>query len=212
MPTQREKPIIFSSQMVQAILDGRKTQTRRVIIPQEFVEMDDDGELIYVHSPKCPNFCDYACGGRLGYSKYGKPGDRLWVREAIHRHIPLGATYTADLTAVMGSGPTGSSLYGRAQIPWLWKRDYLTARFMPRWASRITLEITKVRVERVNDISEDDAFAEGIDAPRTGKSPIGEPAEAIYEYMRLWDVLNFNRGYSWQSNPFVWVLEFKRCN
>src|SRR3990167_5786509 len=103
IPNTKEHPILFSSSSITAILEGFKTQTRRMIKPEPVLTFRN---------------CPY------------KVGMRLWVREGIRRHFPLGATYTSDLTPVMGKGPTGVSLYGRAQVTWLWKRNYLAARFM----------------------------------------------------------------------------------
>ena len=172
IPNTKEHPILFSSSSITAILEGCKTQTRRII-------------RTHAVRSSCP---------------YGQAGDLLWVIEGIRRHFPLGATYTSDLTPVMGKGPTGVSLYGRAQVTWHWKRNYLAARFMPRWASRIMLEIVRVRVERLQDISEVDAKAEGVTAASSARE----------SYQTLWDQINKKRGWAWECNPWVWVIEFKK--
>ena len=215
----KERPIIFSGEMVRAILESRKTMTRRVIQPQPPTDeraepwtWDIDGK-----------FPRYALGWRddediccAAICRYGQPGDRLWVREGIRRHFPLEATYTADLTPVMGKGPTGSSLYGRAQVAWLWKRDYLPARFMPRWSSRINLEITSVRVERLQEISEADAIAEGISEWTKTHGFAGNfdgrvlITDWVLTFADMWESINAKRGHPWESNPFVWVIKFRR--
>ena len=170
--TIRERPIIFSGEMVRAILDGRKTQTRRVIKPQR----------------------DYCC-------LYGKPGDRLWVRE----------------TWCLGDDLDGNeAIYFRADAPpgdYIWSPSI----HMHREASRITLEVTDVRVERVQEISADDAEAEGIPTHvvehtfRKCYRGAGERAAKRIEYFsRLWDNLNAKRGYGWDANPWVWVVAFRR--
>ncbi len=213
----KEKPILFSSEMVRAILEGRKTQTRRVIKHgKHFVTQCKT----YQHHPGggwwgTDGVLD-APGCDIGFTcPYGEPGDRLWVRETwatvdtydpfSPSEIPCGSKrwpivwYAAD----PGAG-------GLHQTTCQWVGKVRPSIFMPRWASRITLEVVNVRVERVQEISEDDAFAEGIEVPRTGPTEFGEPAEAVYQYMRLWDSINAKRGYPWSSNPWVWVVEWPR--
>ncbi len=207
----KEYPIIFSGEMVRAILDGRKTQTRRLNGLKE-INLDPnywrcerilpDGMAIWngghgfdIDKIKCP---------------YGIPGDRLWVRETWAHMLDFGYStgnyfYRASYT---NGGP-----YDDVQK---WKPSI----FMPRAASRITLEVTDVRVKLVQDISEDDARAEGTDwdmahecndwspsynDPDSGGYPAWVPAFEI-----LWDSINAKRGYGWDSNPWVWVVTFKR--
>jgi hypothetical protein len=186
--------------MVLAILEGRKTQTRRVMKPQPVHYPDADvgwwgpDGFVDVHECACP---------------YGYPGDVLYVKEALRRHhgSPFdGGTYCADLTPVIGDD--AHKCLGRSV--WQWQRDYLPGMFCPRWASRITLEITDISAERLQDISPEDAIAEGVECPYTTPSECEEPSEAIYEYMRIWDYLNAKRGYSWQSNAWVWAITFRR--
>lgn len=174
----KERPILFSGEMVRAILEGRKTMTRRVIKP--FVPIID--------------FCPY-----------GKTSDRLWVRETF-AHVSSWSHYNR-------LAPNSKWLY-RADKEWpvsRWKPSI----FMPRLASRITLEITGVRVEQVRDISENDASAEGLqdwypDPQKPNPYPNGGPYTNIQRFAALWDSINKKRGYGWDSNPWVWVIEFKR--
>lgn len=184
----KERPILFSGEMVRAILDGRKTQTRRVIKPQP-PESVSEGYTTYF----CP---------------YGIPGDRLWVRETFAPRLDVDpitelararhyAMYKAD-----GGDP-------HDPMHWHPYDKWIPSIFMPRWASRITLEITNVRVERVQDISVSECRAEGI--PQASfSSQTDRDAQVHGEFMQLWDSINAKRGYSWESNPWVWVIEFKR--
>ncbi len=187
----KERPIIFSGEMVRAILERRKTQTRRVIKPQPL------SEISY------RDYCAVVDGKKI-FCPYGQPGDRLWVKETLHRFdidlhsTMIGATYDADLTAVIGQGPQGSWC-GRA-LGWPWKHDTLPSIHMPRWASRITLEITGVKVERLQDITVGDAINEGF----------GRYGFPIDGFEMIWDRLNAKRGYVWDVNPWVWVIEFKK--
>ncbi len=126
---------------------------------------------------------------------YGQPGDRLWVRETHALNVPGcddGVSYRADHNDPRGDGPAH---------PMEWRPSI----HMKREHSRINLEVTGVRVERVQDITEADARAEGVtadDEPRGG-------AYWVTKFARLWDSINAKRGYSWESNPWVWVVEFK---
>jgi hypothetical protein len=187
----KERPILFSGAMVRAILSGAKTQTRRIVKPQ----------------PEC---CD------IRDSPYHK-GMRLWVREAwnflgtdMMRHGRTHSTqdgvvkYLAD-----GERRTINTKWRNVEVWMARKPQSRPSIHMPRWASRITLEITSVRVERLQAISEADAAAEGCD----GNCPIGHlPAymkgPLSYHYAQLWESIN-GPG-SWEANPWVWVVEFRR--
>jgi hypothetical protein len=135
-------------------------------------------------------------------SRYGGIGDHLWVREALRRcqdsegSKPL-ALYDCDRTQVYDAG---------YPVEWHWKPSVLTARYMPRWASRITLEVTGLRVERLQDISENDAKSEGVP-----QCPAHWKTETPYrkEFERVWNHINAKR-YPWELNPWVWVISFKQ--
>lgn len=192
-----ERPILFSGPMVRAILEGRKTQTRRVIEPQP-------QKLNAAEFKWRDGLCDL--DWMLNHCRYGQPGDRLWVREAFCNY-GSGPVFRADVKDGSG-GP--------------WK----PAIHMPRSVSRIELEVVGVRVERVQQISEEDAQAEGTVIHENPKCGIGlgrhmyaySPGNhheweltATQAYCRLWDSINADRGYSWEKNPWVWVIEFKRA-
>lgn len=177
----KERPIIFSGPMVRAILDGRKTQTRRAVKPQP----------LWVASPGVPfKTMDADPKGTIN-CPYGQPGDRLWVRESIHVMQPR------------HDGDTGSVLY-RADGHGDWIGKWHPSIHMPRWASRITLEVVSVRVERLNGISEKDAKAEGYKS----QSIMENPDAGRLWFRDLWQ--SINAPGSWAENPWVWVVEFKR--
>ena len=243
----KERPILFNSEMVRAILDGRKTQTRRIWKMPSWAEWDlqEGGEKSGNLIPKDPkngawySVDEVAC-------PYGETGDRLWVREtwrigawdcetggiAVDYRADESARrewinieygddgeefdrYVADsiqdcIDAGFECDADGGYRWEPGQSPCRWRSSI----HMPRWASRIQLEITGIRVERLQDISEADAMAEGIDAALcaelTTKSPwvgICAPA-AVHAYAALWESIN-GTG-SWDANPWVWVIEFCR--
>ncbi|HCL3994841.1 TPA: hypothetical protein N2B70_001863 [Pseudomonas aeruginosa] len=200
--TPRERPILFNDQMVRAILDGRKTVTRRIVKPQPSLPTthwwpsNGRGPQWMADGPS------EATGGTRqtwGWKEcpFGKPGDRLWVRETF-ADIGCRLTYRADLY-------DGAHCMVKKWIPSI---------HMPRSASRVLLEITAVRVERLQDISEEQALAEGVrgepcDHARQACSDIGcwgDTAKGAFGF--LWESLN-GEG-SWAANPWVWVVEFKR--
>lgn len=191
-----ERPILFSAPMVRAILAGTKTQTRRVIKPQPpsncVRPMAYEGTWTWeymrhgVHlGPDCP---------------YGKPGDTLWVRETwglmglggvAARPTPLfkpGLVFAADST----------------ERPLRWRSSI----HMPRWASRISLRVTSVRVERVQDISEEDAIAEGVEGYDPEACWNAGTRSARMVFRDLW--VSINGAESWEANPWVWVVGFER--
>lgn len=196
MPTQKikERPVLFSTPMVQAILAGRKTMTRRVVKHQDCVEFDKEG-AIYVHHPKCPSYCEYGCNGAgFGTSRYGIPGDHLWVRETWAK-------------GWYGDKKDGELVVYRAdeeQCGTKWKSPY----HMFRKDSRITLEITDVGVEKVTDITEGDCNKEGVYID--GTSSMGHIFTAVEHFAALWDFIN-GKKYPWSSNPWCWVIEFKKA-
>ena len=208
----RERPILFSDPMVRAILDGTKTQTRRVV-KHKIIGPNPPTGIFDWHHPRTDEWMGAHGGGiKFGLTNaarlcpYGQPGDRLWVREAWRTspdanaipprdlHDSCVITYEADDGAIAGWG------------------KYRPGMFMPRWASRITLEIVGVRVERLQDISDSDAFAEGVEKTSYGchkHAPGGHGCMTGRDgYRELWESIN-GPG-SWDANPFVWVVEFKR--
>lgn len=195
----KERPILFSGEMVRAILDGRKTQTRRIVKDSETdsriywnpIVVNEYGGWVNEHGSPRP-------------CRYGQPGDRLWVRE----------TWSQD-----GRGGTDAegrdAVYYRADFPHpdVWEGFWKPSIHMPRWASRITLEVTSVRVTRLQEISDKDARAEGCPGwyhesyPDQGEPDAKRPTE---EFAELWE--SINGAGSWDLNPWVWVIEFKRID
>lgn len=175
----KERPILFSAPMVRAILAGTKTQTRRVVKPQPAGPWAAPGKTA------CP---------------YGLPGDRLWVKETIRKtgEYPGGystSEYVADGTPTVADA-------------WPWQRRTLVSIHCPRGLSRITLEVTGVRVERLQDISHADADAEGCRGRRSADPALGFTITPRERFNALWEQIN--GAASWAANPWVWVVEFKR--
>ncbi len=205
----KEQPILFSGPMVRAILEGRKTQTRRVakIKPAyatDTIRPDGKGWLVE-HWPKCER--EMQNFGRVDTVEcpYGQRGDRLWVRETFAPH---------DTQALREKDV--SHIYYRADDGAIHESDgpWKPSIFMPRWASRITLEITAVRAQRVQDIDYKDCEAEGLfHAARAVWSCPGTDeifTEGYRGYKWLWDSINAERGFGWYKNPWVWAITFKR--
>ncbi len=221
MTAIKERPILFTGEMVRAILDGRKTQTRRAIKQQPphqpfqlageisrdwFVDNRDDRrplpDVLGYWRKKCP---------------YGQPYERLWVRETWGT-VPMrkvGSCACRDDEIIFKASdcclPYDDQYIGK------WKPSI----YMPRWASRILLEITDIRVERLNDISESDATEEGFypvchfHDEMDDQGQLQEvfdytetPVEAVFA--ETWDRINEKRGFGWAENPLVWVVEFER--
>lgn len=220
----KERPILFSAPMVRGLLDGSKTQTRRVITPQP-----TSGPLGHVRYSRAASRRDRRTSsvsgnptlawwqkGMADMCPYGRVGDRLWVREThakVDDNDALRVLYRAD-SMFDASNP--------ADISWQWTPSI----FMPRWASRITLEITDVRVQRLQEISEADALEEGVMRWRSGWSETekalaflrgGEAREACGAdsgvaqrlYYLLWQEINEKRA-PWSQNDWVWVISFNR--
>ncbi|NMZ25065.1 hypothetical protein HBO02_21845 [Pseudomonas proteolytica] len=226
MPEIKERPILFSAPMVRAILEGRKTVTRRVMKSQP-----DADATITVES------YNVAVTNRHGYQEagpeifgawwratesgckcpYGKPGDRLWVRETWycdHFEVMRGPYLKPDDLDIRKAIQDGTLAYGADGLaPYeqeqpTWKPSI----HMPHWASRILLEITGVRVERLQDISGDQAEAEGVDAAMCQQFLETSPSRylckeaVIHGFAGLWNSI----GGNWDASPWVWVVEFKR--
>lgn len=200
--TVKERPILFSGAMVRAILEGKKAQTRRVITPQPWWPSEAAPDAI---SDMCPGFIDGA--GVAHRCPYGQPGDRLWVRETWRVGSADRNTIWYRDNGVRVLADAAENLAGKF-LGDKWRPSIL----MFRWASRLTLEVTDVRVERLQDISEADAREEGIPPKYCDGSGCTCEQDVIGEYAELWDALNASRGYGWDVNPFVWVLTFRRLN
>lgn len=192
----KEHPIIFSADMVKAILEGRKTQTRRVVKPQ-FLDVYGEARQKAQGTPMQKHYeLERPC-------PYGQVGDRLWVREAF-RGEDGKVIYAADVGVDFS---TRAGYYGHAYKPSI---------HMPRWASRINLEITAIRVERLQEIDSWDCIYEGIAQKRYNEHlhlMIDKSnTELIEDFRILWDSLNAKRGYGWEVDPWVWVIEFRRID
>lgn len=210
----RERPILFKGEMVRAILEGRKTQTRRLprFTPSGRVKEVGGHREWHPGDPDAFHACPY-----------GLPGDRLWVKEtfALSCRDPEAlerdpkdpadwddAVYRAD-AEVLGEWEhyDEDGTWTRISPPWK------PSIHMPRWASRITLDVTGVRLERLQDISEEDILSEGVDVARVSEWT-GVPWSSmptLHDAWRvLWDSINRKRA-PWASNPYVWVIEFARA-
>jgi hypothetical protein len=199
----KARPILFSTPMVQALLAGQKTQTRRIVKPQPSV--GDCWRRWVVESTHKPHegCASWAKDHRAGpmpealhaRCPYGKLGDVLWVKERLIAgpYETSGRYFSDGLQACDG---------------WPWKRKSLPSIHMPRGLSRLTLEIAGVRVERLHDISREDAAAEGVPHTRWQANGLvyGRIGPIQQEYGRLWESINGKD--SWAANPWVWVLEF----
>lgn len=231
----KERPILFSAPMVRALLDGSKTQTRRVIKPHPrddaFCLLDhgegwwpyrsEDGESANVDNMEYPFVCPY-----------GQPGDRLWVRETWQGPLfddKQDHLYREDPTPFQNPQHCVYAADGGDAPEFMTMDDELVCRWRPsihmnRWASRILLEVVSVRVERLNDCSKSDALAEGIhsyehfwrDCEYSIPDIAYEPVKGariryscpVQAYQALWE--SINGAGSWDANPWVWVVEFKR--
>ncbi|MBT9268532.1 hypothetical protein KKQ10_27010 [Pseudomonas sp. MG-9] len=200
-PQSKERPILFSAPMVRAILDGRKTVTRRPVKGLGLQWLDD-------FKP------EYVADAANSLCPYGKPGDQLWVRETWycdHNDVMRGPYLKPDDLDVSEARDDGTLVYAadgltpyEADQP-VWKPSI----HMPRWACRILLEITDVRVERLQDISRADIRAEGLQCP---PELAGDNVSPNYRdwYPAAWKELWNSTGGDWDANPWVWVVEFKR--
>lgn len=218
----KERPILFNGEMVRALLGGRKTQTRRIVKPQptlpvshfrcvghevatgrgDWQACDKSGNPVHAF-PGIPG-----CVTEIAKCPYGQPGDRLWVREA-HAIVPRTAyAQSAGVDQVLKPGDDHDAAVFREG----WERckpgRWRPSIHMPRWASRILLEVTTVHVERLQDISPNDCIEEGV--WRVEDKEIGRGIEAVNAYRAAWEAINGHD--SWVANPWVWVIEFKRIN
>ena len=224
----KERPILFSAPMVRALLDGSKTQTRRAVkLPHKnplgvWEPFDWGGENggCDKHGNTAPaqQTIAHTRTGDIIACPYGQPGDRLWVRETWNSSGLNWRKPIRDMRKVLGPVHYSADPEHGGWMPY-WG-PMKPSIHMPRWASRITLEITRVRVERLQDISEADAMAEGIERQEDGlgwkRGPISgdHPNTATrtafprLAYHSLWE--SINGPDSWATNPWVWAIEFKR--
>lgn len=194
-----EKPILFSAPMIRAILEGRKTMTRRVVDPDLWDCLEDGrpSTAQYIETDDTP------MGGvpAIRFCPHGVPGDRLWVRENFYVQPDIWAQHH-DKQPIHYAASTR-----REEV-----EDYVCkpSIHMPRWASRMTLDLSAVRVERLHDITEADAIAEGCDHKTqylNGTVFEGTPS-CRNDYANLWNDINKKRGFGWDMNPWVWVETF----
>jgi hypothetical protein len=205
----KARPILFNPAMVQAERDGRKTQTRRCVVPRH--------KGVYVEQDRCP---------------YGAPGDQLWVREQYYQRghwEPVEGVKTKTGLQKWKFIPESDEVIFEAPESFRTRRDKLSpesatwhrrlGRFMPRRYSRTLLEVVSVRVERIQDISEEDARAEGVSCWVCGNPSIATSQESCCyggqnardSLAVLWDSINGDKpGRAWADNPCVWVVEFRR--
>lgn len=222
----KARPLLMCGDMVRATLEERKTQTRRIVKPRIAELLDglgnppgdeagSDVDICYVRDQErvgddgrkyrytglLASIGEYPEEGFVEVEcPYGAPGDLLWVRETFGWHEGI-------LVMRADCGPIHEATTK-------WKPSI----FMPRWASRITLEITRIRVERLQEISEEDAKAEGVtedketcDHKRYSCEEVGCLGPGFRApYMELWESLNAKRGFGWKANPWVWVVEFRK--
>lgn len=215
----KERPIIFSAPMVRAVLEGRKTQTRRVVKPQPA----SDGVGLSQHPifGLCAVTREIDGSTRWLACPYGVPGDRLWVRETMTQRPMmglLGEPTNAIVAAYKADDEDCVEELGFNLAPWWRGKGDLSAIHMPRNRARLLLEITTIRAERLQDISASDAQAEGVKPIPCGACIGGEcirqgpycehyMAGHIEAYQRLWN--DINGAGSWDANPWVWVVEFR---
>jgi hypothetical protein len=196
----KERPILFNGDMVRAILEGRKTQTRRPIknLP-ECAILDTKRDLKF----QDPHMAEWLL--KTLKCPFGQPGDRLWVRETWCRVTRLNDCYSKHSNLCGGVDSWDYYKADEKSLPagFNWKPSI----HMPREASRIILKIDEIRVERVQDIAEDDAEAEGTPA-RPDIACAGTSARIAFA--EVWDSIYFKQGADWQKNPLVWVVKFHR--
>lgn len=222
----KERPISFSAPMVRSILEGRKIQTRRIIKKQNLVGAPSYGFNAYeVEDSNGNRFWGFSSDDDDWKCPYGGPGDRLWVREPAKLSAVDDGSY---IVSGVGEAMVEIEYLADEKRSWVAYPSRLAALFVGhglpngsyREASRITLEITSVRVERLQDISTDDCRREGIDSEEQfswiGKTLPGKeyktcPLSPLQRsFGALWQSIYTKEGQTWDDNPWVWVVEFKR--
>jgi hypothetical protein len=211
-----EHPILFSAPMVRAILEWRKTQTRRVVKEQP----RSGAKGLYADRyNKSKQWAYWLPDNRMDAPRtfscpYGEPDEKLWVKETFVMEWPEMDPPEEEeefrrwvVPHYAATEPKPDLVDQNTERPIGWRPSI----FMPRWASRITLELTAVRVERLQDISEEDAMAEGCDRVDPYVSSYGLDTPCRAAFAQLWDSINAERpGCSWEANPWVWALSFRR--
>lgn len=206
----KETPILFKGEMVRAILAGQKTQTRRIVDPAK-CPLPACWDAWQIPGSDKTFGCPYGSDD----NGEGEP-DRLWVKETwrpsiVHSHGQDACDCSDVRVSYVADGATRD--FRDEEIPNEWtmpkaaQRGNVTPLFMPRWASRLTLDVTSVRIERLQDITEEDARAEGV-TPDEGMAGV-TPTMYRDAFRDLWDSINGDRA-PWRSNPWLWVVSFKR--
>lgn len=213
----KERPILFSGEMVRAILEDRKTNTRRCDELLDVIEGGQPPPMLEWFGKRF-GFIGRLPDGSTVFSpcRYGGPGDRLWVRETFfidhYEFYPDGPlpkerpAVVYDSHLLYRADGSCCEQLGECQCEGKGAR-WRPSIYMPRWASRITLEILSVRVERLRDISEADALAEGIDDGWLVRNKLSN--DRLLGFQFLWDGINGEK-HPWASNPWVWVIKFRR--
>lgn len=204
--------ILFSAPMINAILGGTKETTRRVVTHPRWADrsrpIEFDGGKAYAISRRSGCLSEIIC-------PYGFPGNRIWVKETWAEVDAKELTRRGYPVVINPNDKDRAAIY-RADVEWWEHSKWIPSIFMPRWASRITLRVESVRIEQLQSIREFEAIDEG--APRgwylreTLDGP--ERVQTTYRdgFAHLWDEINFDRGYSWATNPWVWCVDFSKVN
>ncbi len=193
-----DRPIIFSAPMVNAILSGRKSMTRRILKPPY-------GTLEYLGNGNWKPIC----------TRFFR-GDRLWCREGLVCATENMGEFASFADVVCYAEDGSTALRDYQMVKWPWKRETLNARFMPRWASRLTLIVTDVRVQRLQDISNEDAIAEGTEPHGHAFTGYGKQSDVwmapYYNFAILWT--SIHGPDAWDANPWVAAISFEthKCN
>ena len=212
-----DRPILFSAPMVRALLDGRKTQTRRVLKRPTWAQTEGWPERIMDEQELDGLLWWFAREtGCLSLLPIPQPGDRLWVRESWQSNGLNWGKQIKDMR--LGAGPIHYMATDKGEWQSYWG-GWKPSIHMPRWASRLTLTVTDVRVQRVQDISGTDSMAEGVEchtcAAMKQSACNGKGCFAsVCDFRNLWDSINAKRGYGWDVNPWVCAITFDvhKCN